>query len=196
MSAKLSLTFVVLTLAFAGCRCDDGSRAKVDAGAQPTMPTGMLAPATSSSAAPSARGPKLLAVTRVRTTETVVIEIDGAPRETSASFTYADAIALLHEPLAQTMPGFNLMIPRPFPPQTFSLLQAQLGAFRQAWTGTTTAHDAKERWAKVSSVIADLANDAEWLEAQASLVSTIDAILETVKVAEAQGKALWIRTVS
>lgn len=199
---------LLLALGVEGCRgCADGaSPAPVDAG-QPPMPSGMLVPSPSAAASGEAGAAKDAAA-RLRVTRGekggAFTELQIAPpgeRPDRWDFTHwrddsrfvsLDAMTLLNVPFARALSGFDLFLPRLFPPDALDRLARELRAYEKEWTSLATLAEAKARWAKYSELVAGLRTEAEWREARAALASTIGELVALATDLSAKKASLWV----
>jgi hypothetical protein len=198
---------LALALALVGCRsCDEPRPATADAG-QPPMPAGMLVPVEGGAAAAKDGGERS-AAERLRITRGekggAFSEIQVAPPgelpdrwgfdhwRADSSFVSLDAMTLLHVPFARALPGFDLFLPRLFPPDALERLVVELAAFEKEWTVLSTLAQAKARWAKYSELVERLRDDAEWNAAKGALVETIHELSAMAKSHAAKKQSLWV----
>lgn len=198
---------LLLALGVEGCRgCDGGaSPASVDAG-QPPMPSGMLVPSPSGVASEAGGAKDAAARLRVTRGEKggAFTELQIAPAgelpdrwdfthwRDDSRFVSLDAMTLLNVPFARALPGFDLFLPRLFPPEALARLVTELDAYEKDWTSLATLADAKARWAKYSELVAGLRTDAEWRDARAALVATIHELVALAKDLSAKRESLWV----
>ena len=146
-------TWFVITVAFgvalAGCRaCSDESGGGALQGEQsgPTMPTGMLVPASSGADADAGGGDSPFRVARHMKggawTELQIAEPGDRPSRMTfehwrddSRFVSLEAMKLLHEEFARALPGFDLFLPRLFAPDALAKLAAELSVFAKRSTG-------------------------------------------------------------
>lgn len=140
-----------MVVACGGCRgCAEDREAAPDAYvAQPTMPTGMLLPvegAQAEAGAGAGVGAGALRVARrIKAGAWVELQIarpgDSADRREfthwneDSWFVTLEAMTLLHEPFARALSGFDLFLPRLFPPDALVKLAAELAAFGRTASG-------------------------------------------------------------
>lgn len=201
---------LVLTVLFAGCRCGapEGDAPARDAG-QPPMPTGMLVPVEGSAPVPASStladaGPgRRMALTQGETGGAFVELQPSAKGELpdrrdftrwqkTSHYLSVDAITLLHGPLARANPGFDLFVPRYFGPYALERLVTELATFEKAWAALGSMVAAKETWARQSSFIDGLANEAEWAEAKAGLLATVQKLSALAAAHAKRDEGLWI----
>jgi hypothetical protein len=183
-----------LAFAFVGCRCDNGRADAIDAGAQPTMPKGMLAPAPVpivDAGEPLPRPARLRAYA-ARPTAGDWVLVRAAPDDNGRRYVSVDTMTLLHDAFARAMPGFDLFVPRRFEGDGLARLASELRSFKQEWVAIGTADDAKGKWGKTSSFILTL-DGSEWIAARDALAATIDAILTLSALAETSKASLLIK---
>lgn len=137
-----------------GCRaCDERPSPADGAGGGPTMPTGMLVPASAPSAVvPDATdvGIGQLSVRRgVKGGSWIELQV-AVPSDTGgrraperwqgdSRFVSLEAMMQLHEPFARSLPGFDLLLPRLYDPSALSRLSTELDAFGQHEAGPIVA---------------------------------------------------------
>lgn len=200
---------LLLLAGFAGCRC--GAPAEGDAGArdtgQPPMPTGMLVPieaAPSASTAPDDPRPsRRLALTTGETggsfVELQVPRKPDRPERTqftrwlkTSHYVTLDALTLLHAPFARAQPGFDSFLPRYMGPYALERLVTELATFEKEWNELTSLAAAKEKWARQSTFIDGLASEAEWTEAKATLLTTVQRLSALAGARAKSDEALWV----
>jgi hypothetical protein len=194
-----------------GCRgCGESAReAPADASA-PTMPTGLLTPSTDSPPRPAddvAPSPaERLAMARGKTggDSSPWIELqlaranDGPARssferwQSDSRFLSLDAMTLLYEPFARSLPGFDLFLPRLLDSAALRRLQSELVTLKAQLAAMSNVVAAKARWGEVSTLIAALPDDVAWLSARAALLGTVDALSVLASELAKQGRGLWV----
>jgi len=197
---------VLLTVLFAGCRCGPASIADSDAAPPtadgPIMPRGMLGTA-SAALEPAADAVTKLSIARGKKggefAELQTATAGDAPDKTDFThwkadsiFLSLDAMTVLHDPFARSLPGFDLFLPRLFGPTALGRLKTELATLRTQLAPMQTVAAAKTRWAEVATVIRDLPDDAAWLRARAALIATIDELSVLIGGLEKGGQSLWV----
>src|SRR5262249_32951915 len=154
--------------------------------AGPTMPIGLLAPsplekgqsdAGPRPAARSASPAERLTMLRGAVKDSGWIELqlghanDGPGRssfergQATSSFVSVDVMTLLHEPFARALPGFDLFVPRLFDGEALGRLVTELTTLREQLGTMSSVSAARSRWGEVSTLVAELPDDAAWLDA-------------------------------
>ena len=148
IQGRAALLAVALTVA--GCRsCSDERGRGGDAGVTgPTLPTGMLVPSDAPSGAASS-APRLSVARKVKSGAWVELQIarasDRADRRDfqhwrdDSRFVSLEAMTLLHEPFARSLPGFDLFLPRLYTSEALARLAAELDAFASRSEGDIAA---------------------------------------------------------
>lgn len=103
-----------------------------------------------------------------------------------------DAITLLHDAFARSLPGFDLFLPKLYEPSRLPLLRKELTTLRSQLSNMLAVSAAKVRWGSSSSLIQQLPDDAAWLRARAALVATLDELVTLVEALEKQNQGLWV----
>lgn len=161
------LMVLAATNALGGCRScneDKGTREAVPSG--PTMPKGMLVP--SDAVAPASTTASLRIARNVKGGPWTELQVarpgDRADRKDfhhwrdESSFVSLEAMTLLHEPFARALPGFDLFLPRLYPPDALTKLATELDDFGKradgsiAETARELATQARETAAKGASL--------------------------------------------
>ncbi len=197
---------LALALALAGatgCRACE-SEAAPDAGAQPTMPTGMLVPATSE---PAPVAPRFDFAARMRVAPKrdaeAVVELAPAPAGDSeekkafernapgARFLSPDAMGLLHECFARAKPGFDPFRPHFLDAKALVKLEKELSAFAATVSAISTAASARARF-EGSDAVRSIVTDDEWRRGRDALVASIDELRRMSVDLAGQGRGLWV----
>ncbi len=134
-----------------GCRsCAEDTAAAPDAHvAQPTMPTGMLMPGASADAGANAGTGSLRVARGIKAGAWTELQIAKAGERAEQAhfqhwrddswFVSLEAMTLLHEAFARALLGFDLFLPRLFPPDALVKLAAELDGFARGASGDIAA---------------------------------------------------------
>jgi hypothetical protein len=101
-------------------------------------------------------------------------------------------MAVLHEPFARALPGFDLFLPRLLEGEALGTLRIELLSLQGELLAMPSARAAKARWGEVSQTIQGLPEDPAWLAARITLLATIDELVALAKALESQGRGLWV----
>jgi hypothetical protein len=112
--------------------------------------------------------------------------------QSDSRFLSLDAMTLLHDPFARASPGFDLFLPRLLDVAALGRLRTELASMKSAVAAIATAQAAKARWGEASSLIQSLKDDVAWLDARASLLTTIDELGAMAADLEKRGQSLWV----
>lgn len=199
--SRLALAACLVVTQLAGCRaCEDGGGG---GDPPPPMPTGMLAPAPSGSAAAPADVAARLRVAR-RQTGGAFVELqiarpgDSADRvafdhwQPASRFVPLDAMTLMHDAFARAKPGFDPFLPQLYDPAALGRLASELRAFRGQLGRVETAADARARWGASSELVRGLASDADWRAARGALLETVDELAAMAQDLSSKRESLWV----
>ena len=162
------VSVLAATIALGGCRSCSEDKGRGEAAVSgPTMPTGMLVPSDAPAAAASTTS-SLRVARNVKAGPWTELQVarpgDRAERldfqhwRDDSHFVSLEAMTLLHEPFARALPGFDLFLPRLYPPAALTKLAAELDDFAKRADGpiASTARElstlARETAAKDASL--------------------------------------------
>jgi hypothetical protein len=216
-----SLLAGMLVVVVGGCRKSDAdgrapdTGAGTDAGAQPTMPPGMLAPASTfdgvGDASPAVVAAASSCAARLQLGHDVRggawIELartapSGAPDEDvkpterwlpSSRFLSLDAMALLSGSFSRAGTGarFQPLTARLFLTASVVRLVAELETFRADWGAIDTAARAKEKFAAFSECVRDVTDDADWARVRAAMTTTLDELVGYCRSVVRDAAGFW-----
>ena len=193
--ATCSRSLVVTTALVLGLPGIEGCRAcgpsdEPDASAQPTMPTGMLAPAASSGVGSEAK----VSLTPGKDGDTD----RGAPPPASVHPAGEQELSLalvvlLHEPLARAKPGFDLLRPHYFDVEALRRLESELTSFTATWRKLSTYAEARSVLGESEGLRQLEASGQPFTVARDAAAQTIEGVISACRRAAEARTGLWLR---
>jgi hypothetical protein len=105
-------------------------------------------------------------------------------------FLSPDVMAVLHEPFARALPGFDSFLPRLFDRAALEQLRGELTRFNGSLRSVETLEAAKGKWG--AGWIAELPGDDAWIAARGTLAATVDELSSWAAGLAAKGDGLWV----
>jgi hypothetical protein len=176
--------FVVLALV-PSCRCSDEGPAAHKA-AIPLLPSGMLAPPVSSSAARIGPSAFALAHTDARPPgEWIRLE---ATRDTANVYLPVPVMPLLHEAFARALPGFGPFGSHRFEGAALGRLHDEVEALGRG-AGALSLAEARRRW-PASDGLARIGGDSDWVPCREAFAQTLAELTVFLDAARRRGDAI------
>jgi hypothetical protein len=102
------------------------------------------------------------------------------------------ALTFFHGAFAKAHPGFDLTTPRLLAPTELTVLAHELTELSMALLAASDLASAKTRWAKVSPLVAEMAQDDEWAQTRPVLAETARGLAAKAKAHAEQKEGLWV----
>jgi len=101
-------------------------------------------------------------------------------------------MSLLYEPLSQTLPSFDLYMPRLFELHHLQKLKAKLTHFKEQLFTLKSLKQAQKRLGHCSSLMFDLRTEGEWGQLRTKLSHSIDDLCHYIEEAQGGARGIWI----